>query len=51
MEGNKGEKRHGPEHTLASLLEGEGFSVAVVAPDVTLEELEEIFPQSGKKEM
>lgn len=40
----KSKTTDGAEHTVAKLLSQEGFSVAVVRADVTLEELEEILP-------
>lgn len=44
---NNKEKK--PERVLADILSGEGFSIAVVSPDVTLEELDELLPQRKQK--
>lgn len=38
-------KESKPEHRLADVLSGEGFSIAIVGADVTIEELDALLPQ------
>ncbi len=42
-------KEQPPEHVVAGMLSDEGFSIAIVGADVTLEELDAILPQKKQK--